>query len=65
MKKPQPLEQKLAADLVPGDMVEHKDLPNVSLIVVSGPHEGNFGIKYMVKKPTGEVVSVFERNLNL
>lgn len=54
---------KYPTPLAPGVIVEHKSLPGVSLVVVSGPEQGISGERYTVKKPDGEVVRVLKKNL--
>ena len=50
--------------LPPGLVVEHRKLPGVALVVVSGPYESISGSdKYIVKMPDGKTVPVLEENL--
>jgi hypothetical protein len=49
---------------MPGDTVEHRNLPGTSLIVQTGPEKALDGSnKYMVLMPDGTVVPVKEKNL--
>ena len=54
---------KWPPDLRAGEIVEHKSRPGSPFVVVSGPHEGLWGEKYMVKGPDGKVVPVLKSNL--
>ena len=49
--------------LEPGRIVEHKCLPGVPLVVVSGPAEGLRGGVYQVQRPGGRTDPVLEGNL--
>ena len=50
--------------IMPGDTVEHRNLPGISLIVQTGPEKALDGNnKYMVLMPDGTVVPVKEKNL--
>jgi hypothetical protein len=50
--------------LTPGTVVEHKYMPNVPLIVVSGPEKSPTGRdKYTVRTPGGVEESVLRENL--
>lgn len=57
------LQHPQATNMVPGVIVEHKDLPAVSLVIVSGPERGLTGEIYKVRKPDGRVVPVLRKNL--
>ena len=48
--------------LAQGTVVEHRDLPHVPLVVVSGPHKSLSGWGYVVEHQ-GERVPVLEKNL--
>lgn len=54
---------KYPTRLKPDSIVEHKYLPGIPLVIVSGPEKGPSGDRYRVKKPSGEVCSVIKRNL--
>lgn len=56
-EKPPPLPE--------GAIVEHKDLPGTALVVVSGPHEGISGERYIVRMPDKREVPVLRKNLIL
>jgi len=50
--------------LPPGLVVEHRILPGVELLVVSGPYESISGSdKYIVRMPDGKTVPVLIQNL--
>ena len=51
--------------LEPGMTVEHKDLPNVALKIVSGPTQGITGPVYRVILPGGRVEKVKRGNLRV
>jgi len=56
-KRPTPI------PLMPEDIVEHKSLPGVPLVVVSKVQAGRFGQTCKVRMPDGAVVPVLGRNL--
>ena len=50
----------------PGDVVEHRDMPGVALVIVSGPILTATGkVQYWVQIPGGQVVPVLLKNLIL
>jgi len=51
--------------LSPDTIVEHRYLPGVPLVVVSGPYKGTSGDIYIVKISGGEEVRVLMKNLIL
>ncbi len=49
-----------------GNIVEHRDLPGVALVIVSGPVKTATGNEqYTVQIPDGQVVPVLRKNLIL
>jgi len=46
-----------------GDIVEHRDLPGVALVIVEGPLEGIRGTRWIVQTPDGKRETVLESNL--
>lgn len=46
-----------------GDIVEHKHLPGVALVITEGPLEGVRGKRWIVVGPEGRKESVLEVNL--
>lgn len=52
------------ARITPGTVVEHKYLPRVRLVVVSGPHKSLSGQGYIVEYE-GKQVPVLEENLTI
>ena len=57
---------KYPVHLTPGTIVEYLQRPGVPLIVVSGPHEGLYGLtRYIVRTPEGETVRVLRENLRV
>ena len=57
------LQHPQATHLTPGAIAEHKLLPGVALVVVSGPERGLRGDVYRVKLPDGRTVPVKRENL--
>ena len=49
--------------LRPGQIVEHRYIPGVPLVIVGGPREGVSGQIYTVRKPDGSSVPALEKNL--
>ena len=59
------LQHPQATRLLPGCIVEHKLLPLVALVIVSGPVRGLRGDVYRVRQPDGEIVPALRENLRL
>lgn len=49
----------------PGAVVEHRSLPGVALVIVSGPTQGLSGSRYIVQMPGGRREPVLEKNLEV
>jgi len=54
-----------ATRLSPGAIAEHKLLPGVALMVISGPERGLRGDVYRVQMPDGQVVPALRENLRM
>jgi len=59
------LQHPQATRLTPGTIAEHKLLPGVALVVISGPERGLRGDVYRVQMPDGQVVPVKRENLRM
>jgi len=59
------LQHPQATRLSPGAIAEHKLLPGVALVIVSGPERGLRGDVYRLQRPDGEVVPALRENLRL
>jgi len=55
----------LALPLQPGQVVRHKDSPEMHLIIRSGPVMGIKSQIYKVETPAGEIVPVKRENLKI
>jgi len=49
--------------LTTGNIVEHRDLPGIALVIVAGPLEGLRGKRWIVETPEGKRETVLEGNL--
>jgi len=58
------LQHPQATRLSPGTIAEHRILPGVPLVVVSGPHKGMSEF-YRVRQPDGKTIPVKRENLRL
>jgi len=59
------LQHPQATRLSPGTIAEHKLLPGVALVVISGPERGLRGDVYRVQRPDGSEVPALRENLRL
>lgn len=62
-ERPQTLALTIYRRYRPGAVVEHRSLPGVALVIVSGPVEGLSGSRYIVQMPGGRREHVLEKNL--
>jgi len=54
---------KVMDELKIGDIVEHKNLPGVPLVLAKGPLEGIRGTRWIVQTPEGKQETALEENL--